>query len=216
MNSVILMGRLTRDPDISYTTGQNGEQNCVARYTLAVDRWRSANGESSTDFISCVTFGRTAEFVEKYLHQGIKILIHGRIQTGSYTNRDGNRVYTTNVVVHEHEFCESRRENGQQGNGYNQNYQTPNYNSPGGSQPSGSYNGNVQGNRSTVPAGDGYNGNTSGYPAGNGGYGNTQGGGYAPSSGSYGAPTGVMSSPLGDDSRFMNIPDGIEEELPFN
>ena len=210
MNSVILMGRLVRDPNISYTTGQNGEQNCVARYTLAVDRRRSANGESSADFISCVTF------VEKYLHQGTKILIHGRIQTGSYTNRDGNRVYTTDVVVHEHEFCESRRENGQQGNGYNQNYQTPNYNSPSGSQPSGSYNGNVQGNRSTVPAGDGYNGNTSGYPAGNGGYGNTQGGGYAPSSGSYGAPTGVMSSPLGDDPRFMNIPDGIDEELPFN
>lgn len=216
MNSVILMGRLVRDPNISYTTGQNGEQNCVARYTLAVDGRRSANGESSADFISCVTFGRAAEFVEKYLHQGTKILIHGRIQTGSYKNRDGNRVYTTDVVVYEHEFCESRKENGQQGNGYNQNYQTPNYNSPSGSQPSGSYNGNVQGNRSTVPAGDGYNGNTSGYPAGNGGYGNTQGGGYAPSSGSYGAPTGVMSSPLGDDPRFINIPDGIDEELPFN
>lgn len=107
MNRVTLIGRLTRDPDIRYTQGQDG-QICVARYTLAVDRRRRAEGEQSADFISCVAFGRSGEFAEKYLHKGMKIAISGRIQTGSYTNRDGVKVYTTDVVIEDQEFCESK------------------------------------------------------------------------------------------------------------
>lgn len=108
MNKVILMGRLTRDPDVRYTQGQ--ESKCIARYTLAVDRKvaRNADGHKEADFIPCVAFNKNAEFVEKYLKQGTKISIVGRIQTGSYTNRDGQKVYTTDVVVEEHEFCESK------------------------------------------------------------------------------------------------------------
>ena len=106
MNKVILMGRLTRDPDIRYTQGENSM--AIARYTLAVDRRFKKEGEQSADFISCVAFGRQAEFAEKYLHQGTKIAITGRIQTGSYTNKDGQRVYTTDVVVEEQEFAESK------------------------------------------------------------------------------------------------------------
>ena len=107
MNRVILMGRLTRDPDIRYAQGENGME--VARYTLAVDRRRRRDdNQQNADFISCVAFGRSAEFAEKYLHKGTKILVTGRIQTGSYTNRDGNRVYTTDVIVEDHEFAESR------------------------------------------------------------------------------------------------------------
>lgn len=107
MNRVILIGRLTRDPDIRYTQGQNG-QICTARYTLAVDRRRRAEGEQNADFISCVAFGRSGEFADKYLHKGMKIAIFGRIQTGSYTNRDGVKVYTTDVIVEDQEFCESK------------------------------------------------------------------------------------------------------------
>ena len=107
MNRVILMGRLTRDPDIRYSQGENGME--VARYTLAVDRRRRReDGQQSADFISCVAFGRSAEFAEKYLRKGVKILVSGRIQTGSYTNREGNRVYTTDVVVEDQEFAESK------------------------------------------------------------------------------------------------------------
>lgn len=107
MNKVILMGRLTRDPDIRYGTGERS--TTVARYTLAVDRRRRANdGEQSADFISCVAFDRAAEFAEKYLKQGTKIAITGRIQTGSYTNKDGNKVYTTDVIVEDQEFAESK------------------------------------------------------------------------------------------------------------
>lgn len=110
MNKVILMGRLTRDPDIRYSQSAEGS-NAVARYTLAVDRRRSRNAdgnEQTADFISCVAFGRNAEFAEKYLHQGSKMLITGRIQTGSYTNKDGVKVYTTDVIVDEQEFAESK------------------------------------------------------------------------------------------------------------
>ena len=107
MNRAHLIGRLTRDPDIRYTQGQNG-QICVARYTLAVDRRRRAEGEQSADFISCVAFGRSGEFADKYLRKGIKIAVSGRIQTGSYVNKDGVKVYTTDVVIEEQEFCESR------------------------------------------------------------------------------------------------------------
>lgn len=116
MNKVILMGRLTRDPDIRYTTGDS--QMTVARYTLAVDRRRKANeGEQAADFISCVAFGRSAEFAEKYLKQGTKIAITGRIQTGSYTNKEGNKVYTTDVIVEDQEFAESKAASGN-GSGY--------------------------------------------------------------------------------------------------
>lgn len=107
MNKVILIGRLTRDPVISWTQGQ--EPICVARYTLAVDRrGRKQEGQQSADFISCVAFREKGEFAEKYLRQGTKIALEGRIQTGSYTNRDGQKVYTTDVVVEAQEFAESK------------------------------------------------------------------------------------------------------------
>ena len=110
MNKVILMGRLTREPDVRYSQNADGSM-AVARYTLAVDRRRGRNSdnEQSADFISCVAFGRSGEFAEKYLHQGTKIVVTGRIQTGSYTNKDGQRVYTTDVVVEEQEFAESKK-----------------------------------------------------------------------------------------------------------
>ena len=107
MNKVILMGRLTRDPDVRYSTGER--QMTIARYTLAVDRRRRSNdGEQTADFISCVAFDRNAEFAEKYLKQGTKVCVTGRIQTGSYTNKDGVKVYTTDVVIEECEFAESK------------------------------------------------------------------------------------------------------------
>lgn len=155
MNKVILMGRLTREPDVRYSAGENA--NAVARYTLAVDRRFRRDGEQNADFIGCVAFGRQAEFAEKYLHQGTKIAITGRIQTGSYTNREGQRVYTTDVVVEEQEFAESKGASQDNGGNYGNNY--------GG----GSY----QRQAASAPAA--------------------------------GSPDG-----------FMNIPDGIDEELPFN
>lgn len=106
MNKVILMGRLTRDPDVRYTQGE--EPMAIARFALAVDRRGKRDGEASADFPSCVCFRRTAEFIEKYAHQGTKLVVVGRIQTGSYTNRDGQKVYTTDVVVEEAEFAESK------------------------------------------------------------------------------------------------------------
>lgn len=155
MNKVILMGRLTREPDVRYSAGENA--NAVARYTLAVDRRFKRDGEQSADFIGCVAFGRQAEFAEKYLHQGTKIAITGRIQTGSYTNREGQKVYTTDVVVEEQEFAESK----------------------GAAQENGSFGGGSY-QRQSAPAA-------------------------APAPVSGGSPDG-----------FMNIPDGIDEELPFN
>ena len=106
MNKVVLMGRLTRDPEVRYTNGDNSM--AIARYTLAINRRTSRDGEQNADFISCVTFGKNAEFAEKYLKQGMKIAVVGKIQTGSYTNKDGQRVYTTEVVVEEHDFAESK------------------------------------------------------------------------------------------------------------
>lgn len=110
MNKVILIGRLTRDPEIRYSQGE--QALAIARYTLAVDRRftkrNDASNEPTADFINCVSFGRTAEFAEKYYRQGIKICITGRIQTGSYTNREGKKVYTIEVVVEEQEFVESK------------------------------------------------------------------------------------------------------------
>lgn len=115
MNKVILMGRLTRDPEIRYA--QNENNTCIANYTLAVDRrYKKQGDEQTADFINCITFGKNAEFVEKYLHQGTKIVVSGRLQTGSYTNKDGNHVYTTDVVVEEHDFAESKASQ-QNGNG---------------------------------------------------------------------------------------------------
>ena len=110
MNKVILMGRLTRDPEVRYSQGDNSM--AIARYTLAVDRRfrRNNDGEQSADFIGCVAFGRSAEFAEKYFRQGMRVSISGRIQTGSYTNKDGVKVYTTEVIVEEQEFAESRAE----------------------------------------------------------------------------------------------------------
>lgn len=153
MNKVILMGRLTRDPDVRYSAGENS--TAVARYTLAVDRRFRRDGDAATaDFIGCVAFGRQAEFAEKYLRQGTKIAITGRIQTGSYTNREGQKVYTTDVVVEEQEFAESKNAGGSNGG-----YSAPQHNNP------------------------------------------------APS---------ANTSDLGSADGFMNIPDGIDEELPFN
>lgn len=107
MNKAILMGRLTRDPDIRMGVGEGA--TLIARYTLAVDRYTKQNdNEQTADFISCVAFGKAAEFAQKYLHQGIKVLVTGRMQTGSYTNRDGKKVYTTDVIVEGHEFAESK------------------------------------------------------------------------------------------------------------
>lgn len=143
MNRVILCGRLTREPEVRYSQTVNGSM-AVARYTLAVDRAFKKEGEQSADFISCIAFGKNGEFAEKYLHQGTKIIVEGRWQTGNYTNKDGQKVYTNDCVVERHEFAESKNSNSNSGNG----------NSP-----------------RPMPA---------------------------------------------DDSSFMNIPDGIDEELPFN
>ena len=147
MNKVVLMGRLTRDPEVRYSAGENAL--AIARYTLAVDRRFRRDGEATADFINCVSFGRTAEFAEKYFRQGLRIVVSGRIQTGSYTNKDGQRVYTTDVVAENVEFAESK-------------------NASGGGDNSG----------------------------------------FTPSD----RPS--PSSAAGDG--FMNIPDGIDEELPFN
>ena len=107
MNKFILMGRLTRDPEVRYSQGENSM--AIARYTIAVDRRVRRDGDQQTaDFINCVAFGRSGEFAEKYFHKGIKIAVTGRIQTGSYTNKDGQRVYTTDVIVEEQEFAESK------------------------------------------------------------------------------------------------------------
>ena len=107
MNRVILMGRLTKDPDVRYTQGQ--DPMCIARYTLAVDRmWKKKEGQTNADFPNCVAFGKLGEFAEKYLRKGTKIAMIGRLQTGSYTDRNGNKVYTTEVVVEDQEFAESK------------------------------------------------------------------------------------------------------------
>lgn len=146
MNKVILMGRLTRDPEIRYSQGE--QATAVARYTLAVDRrFRRNDDQQTADFIGCVAFGRQGEFAEKYLRKGIKIAITGRIQTGSYTNKDGQRVYTTDVIVEDQEFAESKAASENSGGGF-------------------------------VPA--------------------------------------DRPSPSAAGDGFMNIPDGIDEELPFN
>lgn len=187
MNKVILMGRLTRDPDIRYSQGE--KPTCFARYTLAVDRRFKRDGEPTADFINCIAFGKTAEFAEKYYHQGIKICISGRIQTGSYTNREGQKVYTTDVVVEEQDFAESKSSGSNQVNtaasvqpGY-----TP---APNPAPYAG------QGNSYAAPD-----------PGRQGAYGAPNpapAGGFVPNQAAYAA------------DGFMNIPDGIDEELPFS
>lgn len=105
MNKVILIGRLAKDPDVRIGTNDTK----IARYTLAINRKYHKNNEPTADFIGCVALGKNGEFAEKYLHQGIKIAVIGRIQTGSYTNRDGKKVYTTDVLIEEQEFVESKK-----------------------------------------------------------------------------------------------------------
>lgn len=107
MNKWLGLGRLTRDPDIRYTNGE--EQMCVARYTVAIDRKVKKEGQQNADFVSCVAFGKNGEFAEKYLKKGTKIAVEGRIQTGSYINKDGQKVYTTDIVVESQEFAESKK-----------------------------------------------------------------------------------------------------------
>lgn len=107
MNKVCLVGRLVADPEIRCTQSEN--QTAMARYRLAVNRRKNREGDQGADFIQCVTFGKNAEFAEFYLHKGMKIAVSGRIQTGSYRNNEGRTVYTTDVVVDEHYFCESNR-----------------------------------------------------------------------------------------------------------
>lgn len=109
MNKVILMGRLTRDPEVRYSQGEKA--TAVARYALAVDRKFKRDGEPNADFINCIAFGKNGEFAEKYLHKGIKILIEGRWQSGNYTNKDGQKVYTNDCVVESCEFAESKNAN---------------------------------------------------------------------------------------------------------
>ena len=110
MNKVILIGRLTRDPEVRYSAGENA--TAIARYTLAVDRKYKQEGQQNADFIQCIAFGKSAEFAEKYFRKGMKVAITGRIQTGSYTNKEGQKVYTTDVVIEEQEFAESKNASG--------------------------------------------------------------------------------------------------------
>ena len=203
MNKVNIMGRLTRDPEVRYSAGENAL--AIARYTLAVDRRFRRDGEATADFISCVSFGRTAEFAEKYFRQGLKIIVSGRIQTGSYTNRDGQKVYTTEVVVEEQEFAEGKNSS-QQGAGQQppQNYggqqNAPQQSVPQQSQPQGygqqgGYNVPQQSAPKSQPQGYGQQS----VPQQNAPQQNYGGGSFG----------------MGDDG-FMNIPEGLDDELPFN
>lgn len=120
MNKTLLIGRTTKDPDIRYT--QSEQPMTIARFNLAVDRRFKKDGEQSADFISCVAFGKTAEFIEKYVFKGTKIAVEGRIQTGSYTNNDGNKVYTTDVVVEQVEFAGSKTDSESAAKGSNDDF----------------------------------------------------------------------------------------------
>ena len=220
MNRVVLMGRLTRDPDVRYTQGDNSM--CIARYTLAVDRRFSrgaGNDGNNADFVPCVVFGRSAEFAEKYLRKGTKIAVSGRIQTGSYTNRDGVKVYTVEVVVEDQEFAESRNASG----GYNGGAGQGGYNGANGGNGSygGGYNNQNGGNRNYGGGYNSQNAGGSGYSNGSGSYSNQNsnnngadsgyGGGAAPGADNQAPKDNAQDSLDG----FMNIPDGIDEELPF-
>lgn len=130
MNKVVLMGRLTRDPEVRYSQGNN--TTTVARFSLAVDRRIKRENEASVDYINCVSFGKSAEFAEKYFRKGTKIVICGRIQTGSYTNRDEQKVYTADIVIEEQDFAESKAAS-QQSNAGEQAHQG--YSKPQSQQP---------------------------------------------------------------------------------
>lgn len=123
MNSTQLIGRLCRDPEVRYS-GEGDKATAIARFTLAVDRRFKKDGGDTADFISCVAFGKTGEFVEKYFHKGMRMALNGRIQTGSYTNKDGVKVYTTDVIAENVEFCESKNESN---NGTNSAPAAPNF-----------------------------------------------------------------------------------------
>ncbi len=199
MNKVILMGRLTRDPEVRYSAGESG--TAIARYTLAVDRRFKRDGEATADFISCVSFGRTAEFAEKYFRQGLKIIVSGRIQTGSYTNNSGQKVYTTDVVVEEQEFAEGKNSS-QQGAGQSQ----PQSQGASQSQPQSQGYGQQGGYNAQQPQG------TPQFQPQPQGYGQ-QGGYSAPQNAQQNYGGGSFG--MGDDG-FMNIPEGLDDELPFN
>ncbi|MDO4487582.1 MAG: single-stranded DNA-binding protein [Eubacteriales bacterium] len=131
MNKVILMGRLTRDPDVRYSNGGPEGSMCIARFTVAVDRRRTGtDGKREADFIGCVAFGRQGEFVEKYLHTGTKIALTGRIQTGNYEKQDGTKVYTTDVVAEDIEFAESKASQDQRTGGYVPQQSSAGYRAP--------------------------------------------------------------------------------------
>ena len=127
MNKVILMGRLTRDPEVRYSQGAS--QTAVARFSLAVDRRFKREGEPDADFFNCTCFGKQAEFVERYLHKGIKIVLSGRVQNDNYTNKDGQMVYSVRIMVDEIEFAESKNASQSNDGGNNQMHASPN-NSP--------------------------------------------------------------------------------------
>ena len=209
MNKVILMGRLTRDPEVRYSNGENS--TAIAKYTLAVDRRLKRDGEPTADFIRCVTFGRNAEFAEKYLRQGTKIVICGRIQTGSYINQDGQTVYTTDVVVEEQDFAESKSNgnNNQQSNQRNQNSQQT------GNPPMGSPNQNSQQTGNPPMGMPNKNFQQTGNPPMGMPNQNFQQSGNLPM-GSQNYQQSVPNQPTYNNGGFMNIPDGIDEELPFN
>ena len=190
MNKVILMGRLTRDPEVRYTQGENSL--CIANFTVAVDRRMSRNnqdGGPTADFIPCVVFGKQAEHVEKYYRKGLKTCLSGRIQTRNYTNREGVKVYVTEVVVEDLEFAESKNA---AGNGGGNAYGGGNYGGNAGGYGGGNYSGGNYG----------------------GGAGYDNGGG----NGGYSAPAQNQNAAPASDALdgFMNIPDGIDEELPFS
>ena len=113
MNKCIMIGRLTKDPEVRYTQSRNGEQMAVARFTIAVDRRFAKEGETSADFFTCTAFGKLGEFAEKSLKKGTKILLTGRIQNDNYTNKNGEKVYSTQIMVDEMEFAESKKSEGQ-------------------------------------------------------------------------------------------------------
>ena len=126
MNRVILMGRLTRDPEVRYSQGERSM--AIARYTLAVDRRgrrNQDNGEQSADFINCVAFDRAGEFAEKYFRQGMRVLVSGRLQTGSYVNKDGQKVYTTEVILDDQEFADSKGASSDSAGGYGYQQSAP-------------------------------------------------------------------------------------------
>ena len=158
MNKVILMGRLTRDPEVRYSQGAS--QTAVARFSVAVDRRFKREGEPDADFFNCTCFGKQAEFVERYLHKGTKVVLSGRVQNDNYTNKDGQMVYSVRIMVDEIEFAESKNASAENSAGFTPSYQQPSY------------------QQSSAPS----------------------------------APSPAPASADG----FMNIPDGIDEELPFN